>query len=58
METQERISPLTGKEGAEIDLKVAAEWDPQIAKAITFMPEAQTLEDHSKLAQKTNTAIR
>ena len=26
METQERIGPLTGKEGSEIDLKVAAEW--------------------------------
>ena len=34
-------------------LKVRAQWDPQIAKAITFLPEAQTLEDHSKLAQKT-----
>ena len=39
-------------------LKVRAQWDPQIAKAITFLPEAQTLEDHSKLAQKTNTASR
>ncbi len=26
METQERIGQLTGKEGSEIDLKVAAEW--------------------------------
>src|ERR1700743_758067 len=26
METKERISPLTGKEGSVIDLKVAAEW--------------------------------
>jgi hypothetical protein len=26
METKERIGQLTGKEGAEIDLKVAAEW--------------------------------
>jgi len=39
-------------------LKVTAEWDPQIAKAITYLPEAQTLEDHSKLAQKTTTASR
>jgi len=28
--------------------------DPQIAKAITFLPEAQTLQEHLKLAQKTN----
>jgi carboxyl-terminal processing protease len=37
-------------------LKVTAESDPQISKAITFLPEAQTLEDHSRMAQKTNTA--
>jgi carboxyl-terminal processing protease len=37
-------------------LKVTAESDPQIAKAITFLPEAQTLEDHSRTPQKTNTA--
>jgi carboxyl-terminal processing protease len=35
-------------------LKVRAEWDPQIAKAITFIPAAQTLQEHLKLAQKTN----
>jgi carboxyl-terminal processing protease len=34
-------------------LKVVAQWDPQIAKAITFLPEAQTLEDHSRIAQST-----
>jgi carboxyl-terminal processing protease len=28
-------------------LKVSAEWDPQVAKAITFMPEAQTLADRT-----------
>jgi carboxyl-terminal processing protease len=32
--------------------KVTAEWDPQIAKAITFLPEAQTLADRSKPAAK------
>ncbi len=36
-----------------------AEWDPQIAKAITFLPQAQALEDHLKNAQKvTTTASR
>jgi carboxyl-terminal processing protease len=49
---------FTSQFGQIQGLKVAAEWDPQIAKAITFLPEAQTLEDHSKLAQKTNTASR
>jgi carboxyl-terminal processing protease len=37
-------------------LKVTAESDPQITKAITFLPEAQALEDHSKTNQKTTTA--
>jgi carboxyl-terminal processing protease len=32
--------------------KVTAEWDPQIAKAISFLPEAQTLADRSKPAAK------
>ena len=49
---------FTSQFGLLEGLKVRAEWDPQIAKAITFLPEAQTLEDHSKLAQKTNTASR
>jgi carboxyl-terminal processing protease len=48
---------FTSQFGQLEGLKVRAEWDPQIAKAVTFLPEAQTLEDHSKLAQK-NTASR
>ena len=32
--------------------KVTAEWDPQIAKAITFLPEAQTLADRTKATTK------
>jgi carboxyl-terminal processing protease len=47
---------FTSQFGQLEGLKVRAEWDPQIAKAVTFLPEAQTLEDHSRLAQKTNTA--
>ena len=39
-------------------LKVTAESDPQISKAITFLPEAQALEDHSKSGPKVNTASR
>jgi carboxyl-terminal processing protease len=48
------ISQFGQREGA----KVAAQWDPQIAKAVTYLPEAQTLEDHSRLAQKTTSASR
>ncbi|MGA2569760.1 MAG: S41 family peptidase [Terracidiphilus sp.] len=35
-------------------LRVVADWDPTIQKALTFMPEAQALEDnvHKVLAQK------
>jgi carboxyl-terminal processing protease len=45
---------FTSQFGQLEGLKVRAEWDPQIAKAITFMPEAQNLQEHLKLAQKTN----
>ncbi len=44
---------FTSQFGQLEGLKVRAEWDPQIAKAINFLPEAQNLQDHSKLAQKT-----
>ena len=44
---------FTSQFGQLEGLKVRAEWDPQIAKAITFLPEAQALEDHLKSAQKT-----
>ncbi|MGC1424515.1 MAG: S41 family peptidase, partial [Terracidiphilus sp.] len=35
-------------------LRVMADWDPMIQKALTFLPEAQALEDtaHKVLAQK------
>ncbi len=46
---------FTSQFGQLEGLKVRAEWDPQIAKAISYLPEAQTLQDHLKLAQmKTN----
>jgi carboxyl-terminal processing protease len=48
---------FTSQFGQLEGLKVRAEWDPQIAKAVTYLPEAQTLEDHSKIAQQ-NTASR
>jgi len=49
---------FTSQFGQIEGLKVSAEWDPQIAKAITFMPEAQALEDHIKAAQHITTASR
>lgn len=33
-------------------LVVRAQWDPQIQKALTFMPEAQALENHELPSQK------
>ncbi len=33
-------------------LKVTAAWDPEVAKAITFLPEAQTLADRTKAGTK------
>jgi len=49
---------FTSQFGQLEGLKIRAEWDPQISKALTFLPEAQALEDHSRLAQKTTTASR
>jgi carboxyl-terminal processing protease len=28
-------------------LRARADWDPEIQKALTFLPEAQALEDHA-----------
>jgi carboxyl-terminal processing protease len=38
-------------------LRVVAEWDPEIQKAITYLPEAQALEDHAQkvMADKSET---
>jgi carboxyl-terminal processing protease len=50
---------FTSQFGQNEGLRVRAEWDPQINKALTFMPEAQALEDHSLPSQqKTQTASR
>ncbi len=50
---------FTSQFGQLEGLKVRAQWDPQIAKAITFLPQAQALEDHLKSTQKvTTTASR
>jgi carboxyl-terminal processing protease len=40
--------------GESLGLRVRADWDPMIQKALTFLPEAQALEDtaHKVLTQK------
>jgi carboxyl-terminal processing protease len=46
---------FTSQFGQLEGLKVRAQWDPQIAKAVTFLPQAEALEEHLKLAQKNST---
>jgi len=45
---------VTIQSGQLMGLRVVAEWDPAIQKALTYMPEAQALEDsaHKVLAEK------
>jgi carboxyl-terminal processing protease len=45
---------LTAQYGEATGLRVLADWDPMIQKALTFIPEAQALEDtaHKVQAQK------
>ena len=49
---------FTSQFGQVEGLKVRAQWDPQIAKALTFIPEAQALEDRARSGQKAVTASR
>jgi carboxyl-terminal processing protease len=44
----------TSQYGQLTGLRVRADWDPMIQKAVTYLPEAQALEDnaHKVLAQK------
>ena len=49
---------FTSQFGQVEGLKVRAQWDPQINKALTFMPQAQALEDRLKTGAKTNVAQR
>ncbi len=46
---------FTSQFGQLEGLKIRAAWDPQIAKAIGFMPQAQALEDHLRSSQKSTT---
>ena len=42
----------TSQFGQMEGMKIRADWDPQIAKAITFLPEAQTLADRTSTPSK------
>jgi carboxyl-terminal processing protease len=44
-------SILSSQYGAEIGLRVLADWDPMIQKALTYLPEAQALEDNAHKVQ-------
>jgi carboxyl-terminal processing protease len=46
---------FTSQFGQLEGLKVRAQWDPQIVKAIGFLPQAQALEEHLKASQKNAT---
>jgi carboxyl-terminal processing protease len=46
---------FTSQFGQATGLQVRAETDPQILKALTFMPEAQALEDHKLPSEQKNT---
>jgi carboxyl-terminal processing protease len=38
---------LTIEDGQLQGLRTRADWDPEIQKALAFLPEAQALEDHA-----------
>jgi carboxyl-terminal processing protease len=46
---------FTTQFGLAQGLQVRANWDPQINKALSFMPEAQALEDHTLPSQQKST---
>ena len=49
---------FTSQFGQLEGLKVRAQWDPQIGKALTYMPQAQALEDRLKTSGRMNVASR
>ncbi|HLI77208.1 MAG TPA: hypothetical protein VKV02_09700, partial [Acidobacteriaceae bacterium] len=46
IKTSIKAELLTSQFGQTAGMKVRAEWDPQIQKALTYMPEALALEEH------------
>jgi len=49
---------FTSQFGQLEGLKVRAEWDPSINKALGFLPEAQALEDHARVVVAERTGTR
>ncbi len=49
---------FTSQFGQAEGMRVRAEWDPQISKALTYMPEAQALEDHKLPGQQKDANCR
>ncbi|HTB97162.1 MAG TPA: S41 family peptidase [Terracidiphilus sp.] len=54
LKTNIKENLITYQFGELQGLRVMADWDPEIQKALTFLPEAQALEDHAHkvLAEK------
>jgi carboxyl-terminal processing protease len=54
IKTNIKAEIMTSQFGQLQGLRARADWDPMIQKAVTFLPEAQSLEDnaHKVLAQK------
>ena len=49
---------FTSQFGQQEGLKVRAEWDPQIVKALTYLPQAQALEEHNGKKNPTTASIK
>jgi len=49
---------LTVEFGQTQGLKAHADWDPEIQKALTFLPEAQALEDHAHKVEEEKAVAR
>ncbi len=59
IKTSIKAELLTSQFGQTQGMKARVEWDPQVQKALTFMPEALALEEHKLPNQKgTQTASR
>lgn len=58
VKTSIKAELFTSQFGQLEGIKVRAQWDPQIAKAVTFMPQAQALEDRLKSGTKMTVAVR
>ena len=49
---------FTSEFGQLEGMKVRAEWDPQIGKALGYLPQAQALEEHTLKPKSVTTASK